>query len=219
MLATEVSYSHIDYLGVPLDKKIVSLFSYKKKGTYIEVGANDGVRQSNTKLLEDYYEWTGILIEPSSCLFEKLCQNRPFSTCFECALGSHKQNGYYIYGDFNGHLMSSINGDRLGQACNHKVLVRSLQSILDEVGVSHIDFFSLDTEGYELNVLLGIDFRKTTFDFLLIEVYDNYFEEIVSFLRDNNYDLIQTFSGYNKVDNPNWDGTHNDYLFKRRLSK
>jgi hypothetical protein len=29
-----------------------------------------------------------------------------------------------------------------------------------------------------------------------------------------NYILVENISNYNKVDNPNWDGSHNDYLFK-----
>lgn len=39
---------------------------------YIELGALDGVRYSNTKTLEDKYGWSGILIEPIPDAFEKL---------------------------------------------------------------------------------------------------------------------------------------------------
>jgi hypothetical protein len=30
----------------------------------------------------------------------------------------------------------------------------------------------------------------------------------------NNYKLHSNFSNYNHVDNPTWDGSHNDYLFE-----
>lgn len=33
-------------------------------------------------------------------------------------------------------------------------------------------------------------------------------------VKDNKYDLICNFSNYNKQTNPNWDGTHNNFLFK-----
>ena len=39
---------------------------------YIEIGANDGVSQSNTKYLELFYDWRGILIEPIPSVFKKL---------------------------------------------------------------------------------------------------------------------------------------------------
>ena len=35
-----------------------------------------------------------------------------------------------------------------------------------------IDFFSLDVEGYEMEVLKGIDFTKHTPTFILIEIYE-----------------------------------------------
>ena len=39
---------------------------------------------------------------------------------------------------------------------------------------------------------------------MLIEIYNNDIERIFNFLYSKNY---------NKIDNPRWDGTHNDYLF------
>ena len=52
-----------------MDRKIVDLFSGKKNGIFIEVGAADGVDQSNTLLLEIKYSWTGLLVEPISDQF------------------------------------------------------------------------------------------------------------------------------------------------------
>ena len=86
------------------------------------------------------------------------------------------------------------------------------------LGKAHgLKFFSLDTEGYELNVLKGIDFAKTTFDYLLIEIYNYQYQEIVDFLADKGYEMIRNLSNYNKIDNRIWDGTHNDYLFRRKI--
>lgn len=215
LISDEINYSHVDGKGVYLDEKLVQLLNYEE-GIFIEVGANDGLLQSNTKRLEQYHNWKGILIEPSPSLFKKLCSNRPGSLCYQCALGSFEEDGSYIYGDFDGNPMSSVNGDRLNRPKNKKVLVRSLQSILDEAGYTHINFFSLDTEGYELKILQGIDFSKTTFDYLLVEIYKNQLTELVNFLETQGYELIENFSNYNHQDNPRWDGTHNDYLFRRK---
>jgi hypothetical protein len=114
--------------------------------------------------------------------------------------------------------MASVAGIRLNRNIIHsKVLVRSLQSILEENEINHVHFFSLDTEGYELQILNGVDFTKTTFDYLLIEIYDHDYEQIINLLSNNGYDMIQNFTMYNERDNPGWGGNHNDYLFKNRL--
>jgi len=209
------SYSLRDFDGIPLDRKLISKMKMSG-GFFIEAGAHDGVTQSNTKLLEENYGWTGILIEPSENTYSLLCLNRPRSICINCALGSFEEDNTYVYGDFDGRLMSSVNGLRSGRTLMVEIKMRSLQSILDEFGVRHVNLFSLDTEGYELNILKGIDFKKTTFDYLLIETYPSEQDEIVSLLSGNGYDMVECFSNYNKESNPLWDGTHNDYLFKKR---
>lgn len=208
------TYSYVDYRGVPLDHMLIEILNMEN-GVFIEVGAVDGLLQSNTKLLEQEYGWTGILVEPSANLFPILCKNRPLSRCFQCALGSFEENGTFAYGDFDGHPMSSLTGRR-DTPQQYRVLIRNLQSILDECNLQHINFFSLDTEGYELNILKGIDFNKTTFDYILIEIYTHQYADIVSYLETKGYDVMKCLSNYNKVSNPGWDGTHNDYLFKRR---
>ena len=211
------TYSLCDVKGVPLDHKLVELLSMRD-GIFVEVGAYDGVNQSNTKLLEDYFNWSGILIEPSAILYEHIVKHRPNSKVFQCALGSFEQNNTYVQGDFDGYSpMNSVGGKRLNRKANTTVLMRSLQSILDEVEISHINFFSLDTEGYEYNILQGIDFSRTSFDFLLVETYPHEHQQIVDFLSDKGYDLIGGFSNYNKKDISGWAGKHNDFLFKKRL--
>ena len=50
---------------------------------------------------------------------------------------------------------------------------------------------------------------------MLIELYKDQNQiDIISYLKTYNYSLISNFSGYNKKDNPQWDGTHQDGLFK-----
>ena len=57
-----------------LDKKIEKYLNYKD-GFFIEMGANDGINQSNTVFLERKYNWHGMLIEPSE-KFTLLKKNR-----------------------------------------------------------------------------------------------------------------------------------------------
>jgi hypothetical protein len=54
-----------------LDKKILDHINFKS-GYFIELGANDGITQSNTKHFELFKGWHGVLIEPSPTQFKKL---------------------------------------------------------------------------------------------------------------------------------------------------
>ena len=114
--------------------------------------------------------------------------------------------------------MASVNAVRksgLGRDINTltKVNAITLEKILDIEKIINIDFLSLDTEGYELNILKGLNLNKYRPKYMLIEVYKVDYNNIVEFLKENNYNLICNFTNYSKKTNPCWDGTHNDYLF------
>ncbi len=207
------SYSHVDNNNIPLDQKLDILFGQKQNGFFIELGANDGLKQSNTAFFEFYRGWKGVLIEPSFDAFERCKSNRPNSKCYNAACVSNTYNDTSVTGDFNGNLMSSVNGERLHTNLAIHVQALTLETILNEVAPTNIDLLSLDTEGYELPILEGLNLTKYRPNFLLIEIYNKDYDSIILFLEKNNYRLVDNFSNYNRVDNPHWDGTHNDYLF------
>ena len=184
-------------------------------GFFIECGANDGVTQSYSYELEQK-NWKGILVEPSKIAFNKCVNNRSDKNIFiNCALVSD-ENTENILGDFDGNLMSSVNGERLSRNRKlEKVMSRTITSILDEHEIKKVDLFSLDVEGYELEVLKGLDFNIYSPTYLLIEIYSKDYDNIVNFLKTRNYELLLSTTNFNKIDNPHWDGTHNDYLFKK----
>jgi FkbM family methyltransferase len=199
-----------------VSEKILKYLDYDG-GIYIESGANDGVTQSNTYYLEKNKGWSGILIEPSVSSFELCKENRSENNIFlNCALVSNDYDSDYIEGDFDGNLMSSVNGNRRNNiGIKIKTKAKKLSDILNENNLKKIDFFSLDVEGYEYEVLKGIDFNSHEFKFLLIEIYKWDYKKIVDLLNTNGYELIENLSGFNLDNNPYWDGTHNDYLFKK----
>ena len=186
----------------------------KENGIFFEAGANDGVEQSYTYPLERYYGWSGVLVEPSAAAFTKCTQNRPKSICINTAL-TDDPNVTELTGDFDGHLMSSVNGTRLGRGPSAKVSATTLTNIFDtHFANKQVDLMSIDVENYELQVLQGLDFKKHQPLYILAEIYTSSFNDVNLFLNQNGYSLLINVTGYNHTDNPGWDGTHNDYLFK-----
>lgn len=187
----------------PLDYKLDNLFKQKRNGFYIELGANNGISQSNTAFFEFNREWKGVLIEPSPSGYQSCIKYRPKSHCFNYACVSSDCSDIELTGDFDGHLMSSVDGSRRNKRPTVTVKTNTLTKILDTIpDISSIDLLSLDTEGYELNILKGIDLSKYRPAFMLIEVYTKDYENIINYLKEHNYICHSNFSAYNKKEHP-----------------
>jgi hypothetical protein len=61
-------------------------FRNKRDGFFVDVGANSGVDQSNTLLLEKEFAWRGILIEPIPELAQMAARNRPAASVEQVVL-------------------------------------------------------------------------------------------------------------------------------------
>ena len=182
-------------------------------GFFIEAGANNGVDQNNTKIFEDLFGWTGLLVEPSISAYDICKQNRPNSIVINAALSSKDDSE--IVGDFDGHLMSSINGKRRNNTNNLVTIkTRTLTSILKEHNIKNVDFISLDVEGFEFDVLSGFDFNIWQPSYILIEINGDDKTIIDPYLEQFGYKDIRNLSDFGPHNNPLWDGTHNDFLYK-----
>jgi len=200
-----------------LESKLDYIFDGKENGFFIELGANDGLSASNTAYLEKERGWKGVLIEPSLKGYELCKINRPGSISCNYACVSNDYKEEYIYGDFEfNSLMGSVGGLRTLTNSLTKVRASTLENILTELGLTDhdtIDLLSLDTEGYELNILKGLNLNKYRPSYILVEVYVDQMNSIFSYLEEHQYRLHSNFTNYNHIQNPIWDGTHNDFLF------
>jgi hypothetical protein len=124
-----------------------------------------------------------------------------------------------VKGDFNSITMASVNGIRLNSDKLVEVNCTTLEKIINtNLDNKSIDLLSLDTEGYEFDILQGLNLDKNRPKYMLIEIYTKDYEKILNYLSSKNYYLHSNFSNYNKIDNPIWDETHNDFLFCDRMT-
>jgi len=185
-------------------------------GFFIEVGANDGLTSSNTIALEKR-GWRGMLIEPSYIAYNACLRTRGNgrNIIIQAALVSNDYHKSLIAGDFTGHPMSSIGGKRLNNEDKALILVPAytITELLTQFKIEHVDFFSLDTEGYETEILAGVDFEKWSPTFFLIE-WNVGEDDLFPFMESKGYECLGNISQFTIEDDPGWQGQHQDYLFK-----
>jgi FkbM family methyltransferase len=156
-----------------------------RRGTFVELGAFDGVSQSNTAWLEGNRGWRGILIEPIPETYELCVRNRPLATVVNCACVSDEYADRTVEMVYSG-LMSIIRGARssdeadeawvsLGEELQQldrytcTVPARTLTAVLDKHRLRCVDLLSLDVEGYEIDVFKGFDLERFRPHHILVE--------------------------------------------------
>lgn len=153
------------YYGQLLEDKHIheKYFMGVRNRVFLELGAFDGVVYSNTKFFEDTLGWSGVLIEAHPEAYKALVRNRPRSKVVHCAVSTRNEDLEFI---LNGAVSSvkEFTSEKHQQGWHDRtetqlvrVPSRTLGSILHEAGISRIDFWSLDVEGAELEVLKSMD--------------------------------------------------------------
>lgn len=200
------------YAGLnQLDRKLEKYVDYDN-GYFVELGANDGVTQSNSLYFEKYRNWQGLLVEPTPQNFLKCRKNRSkrnFIYCAACVSFDYDREFVRIaYSNLMStpvSLESDIPDPRAqaklgGQFLSNDetvfefgALARTLNSLLlDANAPKLIDFLSLDVEGAELVVLQGVDHQAFRFKYLLVECRN--FPRLRAYLEEHSYRFIKKLS-------------------------
>jgi FkbM family methyltransferase len=151
------------------DRWLDAHFGGKREGFFVEVGAYDGVRFSNSYFFEQR-GWRGVLVEPDPAMAERCRTARSRSMVYACAVGAPGSSTEVVFFQVTGgEVYSTTRLDpshrqrlqRLGLPWREvRVPMRTLDAILDEVSAPKIDFVTIDVEGGELDVLRGFDLGR-----------------------------------------------------------
>ncbi len=204
-----------------LDRKLERHLDFDG-GFFVEAGANDGVRQSNTYWLERYRGWRGILIEPVPELARECRKNRPNATVVEAALVERAGSADTIEMRFAGlmstasgafgargateaHVAAGLQMEKLKTTYAVKVPARTLTQVLQAANLQReIHLLSLDVEGMEAAVLRGLDLDRFAPRMICVETRTG--SNIAEILGPR-YDMVEVLADYE---------TRRDVLYGRR---
>ncbi len=153
-----------------LDQRILEAID-PKPGFFVELGAYDGITQSNSVLLEAL-GWRGLLIEATPSSYAKCVRARPQMIVEHAAcVATGRETQTTVITDVG--LMSitsesDLAGDERaawlearGRAPQEiEVPAVPMSELLDKHGIEKVDLLLLDVEGAEVEVLNGIDFDR-----------------------------------------------------------
>lgn len=199
-----------------LDAKVANFVDFNN-GFYFEAGANNGIWQSNSLYFEESRGWRGILVEPIPHRFLECVMNRPKAIVEWGALVPTGWNKTYV--DLTYCNLFTVtkgswpsNEDEARHVELGKVYIPdeevfdfqarpwTISALLDKHSVSHVDFMSIDLEGFEMHALKGLDFSRHKPTWLLVE--ERNASELLRFLSPW-YSLVEKLS-------------HHDYLFRSK---
>ena len=162
-----------------------------KKAQYyfVDIGANDGIKLSNTYMLEHSLDqnWSGLLIEADSAVFARLLQNRNSNKNTKYNVALCNTDGIVEFMQIDGpiQMLSGIvseydprHVERIKAEIAHsggsykivKMQGAKFTTILKNHPTIHtIDYLSIDVENGEMKVLESIDFSRIKITLLGIE--------------------------------------------------
>lgn len=188
------------------DRFVLDVLGGLRGGFFLDSGASNGIKGSNSWLLETSYGWKGICVEPNEALYAQLVRNRA-ALCLHCCLYDRQGSVDFLEAaGVYGGIVQEYDGAHLrfaqsmvpahpagGSHATVRKEARTPEAVLDEAGAPPvIDYWSLDTEGSELSILKSFPFDRYRFRVLTVEHNETPVrEDIRRFLENRGYRRVR----------------------------
>lgn len=183
-------------------------FDTKRSGTFVDVGAFDGVTGSNTLFFEMFRNWNGVLIEPVPTHLERAISWRKAQT-LGFAVGAQTDQGEFMsvlegFTQMSGFL-DAYDPEMLAKVRahpKHKERVtmlprRMLGDILADAGIGKVDFLSIDLRGGATEILESLDFSALQLQALCVD-NPNHDKDLHKLMKSRGFRLLE-FLGTDEI--------------------
>ena len=182
------------------------VFRGLEAGTFIDIGAHDGVTFSNSWFFEKMRRWQGVCVEPNPAVVKRLAVNRASRIIPCCVAAASGRVDFLQLSGFPEMLSGIVDAydpehkkrvdDELrehgGSSEVIRVEARTFDQIVAECGSSEIEYVSIDTEGSEDAILKSISFDRAFIHALTVECnYEAAKDAMVAFMGGEGFELIK----------------------------
>lgn len=191
------------------EKAILDRYFGKRVGFFLDIGAADGVANSNTRHLAQS-GWSGVLIEPCRHFLAPLKQlyfGRSEIKIFEGAISNFDgRTSFYVYESGDDSQISTIelkqkesiesDGWFKGKFSeSYEVDVLTPTSLCHQMGIPQlIDFVDIDAEGSDMKILNAWPWDSHDVELFCIE-WSMGKETLINFMRTKGYQMIFSTAG------------------------
>ena len=185
------------------DKFVDEHLKGRRNGFFVEIGGYDGESFSNSLFFEQKRNWTGLLVEANPYLYKiMVAKERSCAMAHACISRTLPTMDFKLAGPITAAVntlsaahLRRINDEakimdklQIGKGYGSVVTTKctTLDVLLQELSVKHVDYFSLDVEGAEMLVLESIDWDKMDVDIFTIETQEHR-AEIITLMIGHGY--------------------------------
>lgn len=165
-------------------------FRDKRNGFFVDVGANDYKRYSNTFYLETQLGWSGIAIEPQREFEVGYLEHRPRTRFRPFFVSDSSNETAKLYVGTN-RLVTSSNKpftERFGKdIAEVSAITITLDDLLEHEDVRSVDFISMDIELWEPKALAGFDIERFKPSLVCVEAHPEVRQQILNYFARHRY--------------------------------
>ncbi len=164
------------------DRWVLQVLSSKRNGYFLEIGAHDGLKWSNTYVLEKSFNWSGLLIEADPRYFAQISKHRSSRAIHACLDSKQGRVQFVLPTDQDGlggiaaedtdlrkeKLDARMSAGKVAEVIEMET-IPLYDVLVDNSAPRYIDYMSIDIEGAEHRVLYDFPFEKYEFGVITIE--------------------------------------------------
>lgn len=168
----------------------------RRGGVFLDVGANHYRNQNNTYYLESRLGWSGIAVDALPEFradYEKYRPHTRFVAMFASDTAGESVP-FFVPNGQQQKLVASANASmprREGyQTTTTQVPTTTLNRLLEDAAIAHVDFVSMDIELAEPKALAGFDIDRFRPALVCIEAHPDVRQQILDYFQRHGYVLI-----------------------------